>query len=137
MDKKSLLSLRIANKVKELKREKKLTNDFLAEAMGIGEAYVRTLLRGEKRFNLIHIEKLCAALDDYPVARLFEDDTYPQEEISPGRIAQNQADPMEWALVEVFRGLSSRHKGEMLGVAEDLRLAEAIPPRASKKASAA
>lgn len=45
--------------------------------------------------------------------------------------------PLEGALVEVFRGLSPKHKGELLGVAEKLRLVEVKPPRTPKKAGAA
>lgn len=50
--------------------------------------------------------------------------------------------PMEGALIEVYRRLSPEHKGKLLGVAEELMLAEATPSgaskkRASKKAAAA
>lgn len=41
--------------------------------------------------------------------------------------------PLERVLAEIFRGLSPEHKGKLLGVAEELRLAGATPPRASKK----
>lgn len=41
--------------------------------------------------------------------------------------------PLEGVLAEIFRGLSPEHKGKLLGVAEELRLAETMPPKASKK----
>lgn len=126
----------LANKIKQLRKEKNITQRALSDILGCDQAFISKIERGVSSFNLEHLEKICTALN-YPIARLFEDDAYPQEEIPPGRVAQNQADPMEWALVEVFRGLSSRHKGKLLGVAEELRLAEAIPPKVSKKAGAA
>lgn len=44
--------------------------------------------------------------------------------------------PLEGVLAEIFRGLSPVHKGKLLGIAEELRLAEVTPLRKSKKADA-
>lgn len=41
--------------------------------------------------------------------------------------------PLEGVLVEIFKGLSPEHKGKLLGVAEELRLVEVTPQKASKK----
>lgn len=137
MGEKKLLHTKLKNKIKQIIEEKKVNKARLSVSLGYEKNFLNTYFsKPDKFFNLEHIEKICAALD-YPVAELFEDDSYPQEEIPPGRVVQNQADPIEWALVEIFRGLSPKHKGKLVGVAEDLRLAEAIPPKIPKKASAA
>ena len=137
MKEKNLLSNEIASKIKQLMKKKNLSQRRVAKESGIKEGYLGYLLRGEKRFNLIHIEKICVALD-YPVAKLFEDILPEQPSISPvtSPLAEHGT-PLELALIEVFRGLSSKHKGALLSVAEDLRLTEAIPSKVLKKERAA
>ncbi len=134
MKEKNLLTQEIASKIKQLMEEKNLSQRRLANKSGIKEGYLGYLLRGKKRFNLIHIEKICAALN-YPVAKLFEDNVISQEETPP-----NQADPktsLEEALLGMFRRMSPRHRGDLIGYTEELLLSEAIPRRESKKAGAA
>lgn len=135
-----MLKAEIKNKIKQLLKEKKVNKAELSRSLGKDKTFINSIICGKNSFfSLEHIEKICTALD-YPVAKLFEDGVNsPEEQIlsALGQITQNPADPIEWALVEIFRGLSPKHKGKLVGVAEDLRLAEAIPPKVSKKASAA
>lgn len=47
----------------------------------------------------------------------------PQKEQSPKQIvAQEQADPVEEALIKMFRGLSPKDRGDLIGKAEELKI---------------
>lgn len=119
MKEKNLFTKEIANKIKQLLDEKNLSQRVLADKSGIKEGYLGYLLRGEKRFNLIHIEKICAALE-YPVAKLFEDSVNSHEE----QATSEYETPLEWALLAMFRELSPKDKGDILGKIEELKIKE-------------
>lgn len=123
-----LLAIKIKNKIKTLLDKKKVKKSRLSVELGYNKHLLTTILyQKDKFFNLNHIEKICAALE-YPVARLFEDD---QEEQASPALGQ------EKTLLEIFRGLSRAHKLDVISFAGGRRLAEAPPPKASKKDSAA
>lgn len=115
-----LLATKIKNKIRTLLDEKKVKKSRLSVELGYNKHFLTTILyQDTKFFNLEHIDRICAALN-YPVARLFEDDTYPQEE---------QADPsttLERALLALFRELSPANKGDIIGFAEELRLVRKV-----------
>lgn len=46
----------------------------------------------------------------------------PPERATPSQAAQNQADPVEEALVKMFRGLSPKDRGDLIGKAEELKI---------------
>ena len=60
---------------------------------------------------------------------------YSQEKIHPSHA--NPKTPLEEAVLGILRGLSPKHRGDLIGYAEELRLTEVIPRRESKKVSAA
>lgn len=119
MDKNNLLTAQVANKIMQLKAEKKLTNRYISQASGISEAYLGDLLRGKKRFNLIHIEKICIALD-YPVAKLFEEDVCLEEEkqIPPASAQDNKV------LLDIFADLTPAAQGDVISFAWERRIGE-------------
>lgn len=125
------LEHRIKLKIKQLIKAKKMKKSHLSVMIGYNKGFISTVLGDSKKFfNLEHIEKICTALD-YPVARLFENSINSQEEQTlpaPGQ---------EEVLLEIFRGLSPEYKLDVISFAGKFRLAEAIPSRTSKKASAA
>ncbi len=124
----------LANKIKQLRKEKNITQKSLSDILGCDQAFISKVERGVSSYNLEHIEKICAALN-YPVARLFEDDAYLHEEIPPGQVAQPQAiTEKDWVLIELFEGLSADEQERVWGIMEGLRLAGTM---ASKKGSAA
>lgn len=127
-----MLKTIIAQKIKQLRKEKKLSQKYLARILECNNGFICQVEKGKSFYNLEHIEKICAALD-YPVAKLFEEGVCLKEK-EGAQASQETTDPMEKALVEVYRQLSSRQKGELLGTAEDLRHTEA---QVSKKATAA
>lgn len=131
------MRIKIKHKIKELLEEKNVNKTELSVNIGKEKSFINSILsQPNKFFNLEHIEKICAALN-YPVAKLFEDGISSQKEQPPSQVTQNQADPMLWALIKVYGGLSPEHRGTLRDVAEELRLTEAIPQRESKKESAA
>lgn len=125
-----MLKTVIAQKIKEIRTQKKLSQRYLAGILGCNNGFICQVEKGKSFYNLEHIEKICAALD-YPVAKLFEDDVCLREEPATPTTSQ------EKVLLEIYKGLSSDHKLDVIGFAGERRLAEVIPPRASKKAKAA
>lgn len=126
----------VLNNIKRLQAKWGLKDKELAEMMGVSPSHFSQIIRKDRGLLFKHLNKLCNALN-YSAHNLFTESAFPQEELPPGQVAQNPADPIEGALVEIFRGLTPRHKGKLIGVAEDLRLSEALPPRKSKKVSGA
>lgn len=130
------MRIKIKLKIKELLEEKNVNKTELSVNIGKEKSFINSILsQPNKFFNLEHIEKICAALN-YPVAKLFEDDVCSQKKTPSRQVAQNLADPMLWALIKVYEGLSFKHKGTLRDVAEELRLTEALPQRELKKESA-
>lgn len=140
MVEKKLLECEIKNKIRQLFKNKKVKITKLSVNLGYNKSFLSNIFHQEdKFFNLEHIEKICTALN-YPIAKLFTDDVCSQEKQTIPKITQNQAeddDPMKEALLKMFRGLSPKQRGILLGFAGELRLAEVMPPKASKKESAA
>lgn len=131
MIKKNSIDVRIKNKIKQLLEEKKVKKTQLSLNLGYSKSFLNTVLgKPNSFFNLEHIEKICDVLD-YPIAKLFADDTnFQEEQVVP-------ATSQEEVLLEIYRGLSPTHKLDVIGFAGECRLAEAVPPRASKKGTAA
>lgn len=129
------MRIKIKNKIKDLLEEKNVNKTELSVKIGKEKSFISSIFsQSNKFFNLEHIEKICAALN-YPVAKLFEDDA-----ISPEEAPSSQANPktpLEEAFLGILRGLSPKHKGDLIGYAEELRLTEVIPRRKLKKVDAA
>lgn len=134
---KKIHAAEIKRKIKDLISASGEKKTKLSVRIGYSPNFLNSILGDKtKFFNITHIYRICAALD-YPVAKLFEDDTYPQEKILPGQVAQPPTNPLEQALLEIYRGLSPSHKLDVIGFAGERRLAEAPPLKASKKDTAA
>jgi transcriptional regulator with XRE-family HTH domain len=114
MGKKSLLPSKVANKIKALANEKKLSNADIAAAMGAkSDGLIRAIFagKGNKRFNLIHIEKICAAFN-YPVWKLFAD----EEELS-----LEAKNPTQQVLMKIVGKLSEEQQEKVLYCAMELQ----------------
>lgn len=119
MVEKKILECKIKNKIRQLLKDKKVKITQLSADLGYNKSFLSNIFHQEgKFFNLEHIEKICAALE-YPVAKLFEDDVSSQE----GQ-AEYQADPLAGCLLEMFKELSPKAKGDLLGYAEALKIQE-------------
>lgn len=135
MEKFSNIESQIKKKIKQLLVEKKVNKSQLSLSMDYNKNFLSYILCTDtKFFNLEHIEKICNALD-YPVARLFEEDNICPKEGSPTfeSPSQPQSDPLERAMLEMFRKLSSQGKGELLGDAEELQMREIRETTKDKK----
>jgi transcriptional regulator with XRE-family HTH domain len=114
MSKKNLLSSQIANRIKTLKDEKNTTNKQLSDAIGIGEAYLSCLLRGEKRFNLVHIEKLCDYFEITPSELFSEHSPVSTDEVNANRSklfeGGNMLSPESRFAMEKFVMLSTENR---------------------------
>jgi transcriptional regulator with XRE-family HTH domain len=131
MHEKKIHEAEIKRKIKDLISASGEKKTKLSMRIGYSPNFLNSILGNEKSFfNITHIYKICAALD-YPVAKLFEDDVCSQEEQAVPATGQEEV------LLKIYRGLSSTHKLDVVGFAGERRLAEAQPPKASKKAIAA
>ncbi len=129
------MRIKIKNKIKDLLEEKNVNKTELSVKIGKEKSFISSILsQPNKFFNLEHIEKICATLN-YPVAKLFEDNVISQEKTPP--IQADSKTPLEKAVLGILRGLSPKHRGDLIGYAEELRLTEVIPRRETKKAGAA
>lgn len=72
----------LANKIKQLRQEKNITQKSLSDVLGCDQAFISKVERGVSSYNLEHIEKLCTALN-HPVHLLFmgDDGTHTAEEL--------------------------------------------------------
>ena len=68
MAKKNILN-RFGDKVRSLRKERKLSQEQLAEKAGLHRTYIGMIERGEKNITLTNIEKIAKALN-VPVAEL-------------------------------------------------------------------
>jgi hypothetical protein len=62
MDKSYILN-EFGNKLKELRKEKKLSQEQLAEKANLHRTYIGMIERAEKNITLINIEKISKALE--------------------------------------------------------------------------
>ena len=67
--KKSIL-IKFGDKIRELRHQKKLSQERLAEMAGLHRTYIGMIERAEKNITLINIEKIARALD-VDISRLF------------------------------------------------------------------
>lgn len=127
MREKKIHEAEIKRKINHLISAKGEKKNKLSVRMGYSSNFLSSILGNENKFfNIAHIYKICAALN-YPVANLFEDEDKAcsqQEQAVP--VTQNQADPLERALLTMFRELSPAHKGDVIGFAEELRLVRKV-----------
>lgn len=116
-----MLKEKLGKKIIGLAKEKGLSQIRLAEIIGVSQSYISRVKNGVEYLNLDRVEAICAALD-YPVAKLFEDDVCLEEEPPPNHAEPGT--PLERVMLVMFRELSSAHKGELLGKAEEFKIQE-------------
>lgn len=75
------------NRIKELRKQKKLTQEKLAELIGTSKGMVSMLESGERRLNTDWIEKLCGVFSVRP-SELFKSKLDYQEIIVSEKIAK-------------------------------------------------
>lgn len=65
----------IIKRIKKARKEKNITQECLAEQMGLSASFVSKAERGKKKFNLDHIHEISHILDK-PVSYFIEDFSY-------------------------------------------------------------
>jgi transcriptional regulator with XRE-family HTH domain len=60
---KSEILLQFGKRVKELRKTKNMSQEYLAEAAGLHRTYIGMIERAEKNITLINIEKIAIALN--------------------------------------------------------------------------
>ena len=63
MESKNGISIRFGERVRELRKEKKLSQEELATKADIHRTYLSMIERAEKNISLVNIEKIAQALD--------------------------------------------------------------------------
>lgn len=136
MREKKIKEAEIKRKIKELISASGEKKTKLSVRIGYSSNFLNSILGDEtKFFNITHIYRICTALD-YPVAKLFEGDVSSQEPPAPSQVVQPQADPLERALILMFRELSPKGKGDVLGKIEELKMQEVLLEKRRRKEAA-
>ena len=60
---KKKILIAFGNRVRELRKEKELSQEELADKAGLHRTYIGMIERGEKNITLVNIEKITNALD--------------------------------------------------------------------------
>lgn len=68
---KSDVLIRFGNRVKELRKEQKMSQEELADTAGLHRTYIGMIERAEKNITLINIEKIAKALKT-PINNFFK-----------------------------------------------------------------
>lgn len=71
MKKKKLL-VYFGKRVRQVRREQKLSQEELAEKAGVHRTYIGMIERAEKNITLLNIEKICLALNEN-ISSMFTD----------------------------------------------------------------
>lgn len=111
----------IGNRIKEIRGG--LTYKEFAGKLGVSAGFVNGIEKGVKKpsaemlFSMVNI--FSVNLNWLLTGEGLKHRTYPQEETTP-----SQVDPLERALLAMFRELSPQNKGNLLGKAEELKMQE-------------
>ncbi|MBP3284200.1 MAG: helix-turn-helix transcriptional regulator [Clostridia bacterium] len=65
----------ISKRIKKARKEQKITQEQLAERMGVSVSFISQAERGKKKFNLEHIHEISYILEK-PISYFIEDFSY-------------------------------------------------------------